>query len=513
MRSEVSVLVVGGSLIGLTAASLLADQGVRCLVVERHPGTSIHPRLRGVTARSMEIYRSLGLEQSIRDMGDVDKDPGLIVSCDSLADEEFSTMSAPHEEATTGVSPIEMILVDQDQLEPLLLARAMQLGAEVRFNTELADFEQDEHGIGAILRDRTTGAERRVRACYLLAADGACSSIRERLGIARRGPGVLFQRMNLLFQADLSRALRGRVFLSCIINKLGGAHLVRRRVGVWQLCVTYHPEQGEGSDDFAPQRSLDLLRTATGQPDLKAELMSTFSWEVAALIADKYRHDRVFLAGDAAHVWPPYGGLNGNTGIQDVHNLAWKLAEVLDGTAGPALLDTYEVERRPVAELTMQWALRRMMQERTPAGMLTFSDDYTTIGLGYRYHSAAIIGDRPAALTEDPRHPSGEPGTRAPHLTITNGAGTMSTLDFFGHGWVLLTGANGDGWVQAADQLGVVAHVVNDDRFTDSYGINEDGATLVRPDGFIAWRTRTGVDAPEHHLRQALATLNGIGTG
>ncbi len=148
----------------------------------------------------------------------------------------------------------------------------------------------------------------------------------------------------MLFQADLSRALRGRVFLSCIINKLGSAHLVRRRLGVWQLGVTYHPEQGKGPDDFAPQRCLDLLRTATGQPDLEAELMSTFSWEVAALIADKYRHDRVFLAGDAAHVWPPYGGLNGNTGIQDVHNLAWKLAEVLDGTAGPALLDTYEGE-------------------------------------------------------------------------------------------------------------------------------------------------------------------------
>ncbi len=511
MESDVPVLVVGGSLVGLTAAVMLADQGIRCLVVEQHPGTSIHPRLRGINMRSMEIYRSMGLEQRICDIGDAGGAMGLITKVTTLADKEFSTITMPPELATFGVSPTKHMALDQDLLEPLLLDRARDLGAEVRFNTALVDFTQNEHSVQAALRERSTGAQDRVTAHFLLAADGTRSPIRERLGITRRGPGVFSHRMSMVFHTDLSRVLNGGAFSSFsnfIIDDLGGTHLIRRRPGVWQLSVPHYPEQGEGPEDFSPQRCLELLRRGTGQPDLTAELVSRSPWQVAALIADEYRRDRVFLAGDAAHVWPPYGGLNGNAGIQDVHNLAWKLATVLNGTAGPALLDTYDLERRPVAELAMQWALRRMQQEQAPPDTVTFPCDHTTIGLGYRYHSEAIIGTRPATLTEDPRHPSGEPGTRAAHLTITHGADTVSTLDLFGHGWVLLTGTNAEGWIHAAKQLGVATHIINDVRFTPSYGINDDGATLVRPDGFIAWRSQTALDTPELHLHQTLATLN-----
>ncbi|MQA84569.1 MAG: hypothetical protein GEV03_08095 [Streptosporangiales bacterium] len=507
MESQLPVLVVGGSLVGLTAAVLLADQGVRCVVVERHPGTSIHPRFRGITVRSMEIYRGVGLEQRIREVGDVDEQLGVIAKANTLADEELEMVAMPQEGAATGVSPTELLAADQDQLDPVLLDRARELGADVRFNTQLVDFEADEQGVTAVLHDRATGTEHAVRASYLLAADGARSSIRERLGIVRRGPGVFDHRMSMVFRADLSRAVRGRVFFSCAIEKLGGAHLVRRRAGVWQLGVVYHPEQGEGPEDFPPQRCLDLLRTATGLPDLDAELVSVLPWELAALIAERYQCGRVFLVGDAAHVWPPYGGLNGNTGIQDVHNLAWKLAAVLNGTAWRDLLDTYEVERKPVAELTMEWALRRMMQERAPTAAIQSPHDYSTIALGYRYHSAVIIGDKAAAPTENPRHPSGEPGTRAAHLTITDGAERLSTLDLFGHGPVLLTGAGGDGWARAAQHLGVAVHRIGDERLAEAYGIGEDGASLIRPDGFVAWRSQTGVEQPERHLRRALAIL------
>ncbi len=511
MRSDVPVLVVGGSLVGLTAAVLLADQGVRCLVVERHPGTSIHPQLRGITARSMEIYRSVGLEQRIRDIGTVGGDIAPVAKVNTLADKEFSTITMSPVLAASGISPTEHMVLDQDLLEPLLLERARELGAEVRLNTELVDFTQDDHGVGAVLHDRSTGAQDRVTAHFLLAADGTSSSIREQLGITRHGPGVLSHRMSMVFHADLSPVLGGQVFSTCVIDSLGGARLVHRRPGVWQLDISYHPEQGEGPEDFSPQRWLELLRRGTGQPDLTAELVSTLPWQFAALIADRYRRDRVLLAGDAAHVWPPYGNLNGNVGIQDVHNLAWKLVAVLNGTAGPTLLDTYEAERRPVAELTMQWALRRMQQMQSPPGTITLSCDYATVCIGYRQHSAAIIGTRPATLTEDPRHPSGEPGTRAAHLTITNSTGTISTLDLFGHDWVLLPGANAEGWVHAAKQLDVVTHVLTDNRFTTAYGIDDGGATLVRPDGFIAWRSQTALDTPELHLRQTLATLNSFG--
>lgn len=456
----------------------------------------------------MEIYRGLGVEHAIRAVGDVDEALGLIAKVHTLADEELSLVELPKEEAATGISPTELLAVDQDQLEPILLERARELGAEVNFNTELVGFDQDEHGVATVLVDRATGAERTVRAACLLAADGVHSPIRERLGLARHGPGVFAQRMSMVFRADLSKALRGRVFFSCVIEKLGGAHLVRRRPGVWQLSVTYHPERGESPDDFLLSRCLELLRTATGIPDLDAEVISVLPWELSALIVERYRHGRIFLAGDAAHVWPPYGGLNGNTGIQDAHNLVWKLAAVLHGAAGPALLDTYEVERKPVAELTMKWALRRMKEESAP-GTVEYSEDYSTIGLGYRYHSAAILGDKPAVLTENPRHPSGEPGTRAAHLTLGSGTEQLSTLDLFGHDHqpVLLTGIAADGWAHAAKQLSVVAHRISHDRFPDAYGIADDGASLIRPDGFIAWRSRTGADEPEHELSQAITRL------
>ncbi|MGI5131785.1 FAD-dependent monooxygenase [Pseudonocardia sp. CA-107938] len=505
MVSDTEVLVVGGGLVGLTAGALLARQGVRCLVVERHQGTSIHPRFRGITARSMEIYRGIGVERSIRDVGDVDEALGLIAKVNTLADDELALVELPKEEAATGISPTELLAVDQDQLEPILLARARELGAEVVFDTELTGFDQDGRGVTAMLIDRATGARRTVRAAFLLAADGVRSPVREQLGIARHGPGVFAQRMSMVFRADLSKALRGRVFFSCLIEKLG-AHLVRRRPGVWQLSVPYDPDRGEGPDDFPERRCLELLRTATGIPDLEAELISVLPWELSALIVEKYRHGRIFLAGDAAHVWPPYGGLNGNTGIQDAHNIVWKLAAVLHGHAGPGLLDTYEVERRPVAELTMKWALRRMQEESAP-GTVEYSEDYSTIGFGYRYHSAAIPGGKPGVLTEDPRRPSGDPGTRAAHLTLAGEQ--LSTLDLFGHTHdpVLLLGIAADGWAHAAKQLGVTAHRIGHERFSEAYGVADDGASLIRPDGFIAWRSRTGADDPEHELRQAIGRL------
>jgi putative polyketide hydroxylase len=340
------VLVIGGSLVGLTTAALLADHGVRCLVVERHRGMSIHPRFRGITTRTMEIYRGLDLEDAIRKQGDVEHELGIVGQAHTLADEDLVIAGAPEEEATTGISPTDIVAFDQDQLEPLLLDRARELGATVRFGTELVEFTQDGMGVTAVLRDRDTGADETMRCAYLVAADGAHSPVRKKLGIPATGPGVLGQRMSMVFRTDLTRALRGRVFFSCLIRALGGATLVRRRAGVWQLAVPYDPT-AEGVADFPPERCVDLLRTATADPGLSAEVLSVLPWEVAAWIADRYEDGRVFLTGDSAHVWPPYGGLNGNTGIQDGHNLAWKLAAVLDGRAAPGLLDTYTSERRP----------------------------------------------------------------------------------------------------------------------------------------------------------------------
>jgi hypothetical protein len=242
-----------------------------------------------------------------------------------------------------------------------------------------------------------------------------------------------------------------------------------------------------------------------------ADIIGIMAWEIAALVAERYRAGRVFLVGDAAHVTSPRGGLGGNACIQDAHNLAWKVAAVLRGEAGPALLDTYESERHPVAELIVKYALGRMQGE-------AWTQDYNTVSLGYRYHSAAVLAepDDDGGLLEDPRQPSGRPGTRAPHVVLTRHGAELSTLDLVGRGPALLTGRTGDVWVEAAGkvegELGVAlaAYRVGPDlddpagRWASRYGVGADGAVLVRPDGYIAWRSRGAVNDRAEVLRDAL---------
>ncbi|KNB51255.1 FAD-dependent monooxygenase [Streptomyces caatingaensis] len=498
MEERTAVLVVGGSLVGLSAAVFLAHHGVPCVVVERHAGTSIHPRARGITARSMELYRQVGLEERIRAHGQ--DEIGAFVRARALADADHHAVVMPQTRTPGHVSPTTLYACDQDRLEPLLLARARELGADVRFGNELTDFAQEGEQVTGTLRDHTTGKEHTVHADYLIATDGARSPIRERLGIKRSGPGTLQHQVSILFRADLGRALRGREVFACFLETMGGV-LVRRDADVWQMGVPFSPEQGESADDFTAERCLEAVRAGTGLPDLEAQIDSVLSWEIAALVADRFRAGQIFLAGDSAHVSSPRGGLGGNGGIQDAHNLAWKLAAALDGHAGPQLLESYETERRPIAVLNMEYALGRMRGE-------PWTQEYNTVSLGYRYHSPAFSLENPAdeERLEDPGEPSGRPGTRATHVPIEQNGSPLSTLDLFGRGFVLMTGDGDADWhtvvEQAASGRGVpvTVHRIGprsseltdaEGRWATSYGVSAGGAVLVRPDGFIAWRGHT----------------------
>src|SRR5256885_52779 len=213
MEASTSVLIVGGSLNGLSAALLLAHRGVRCMVVERHPRTSIQYKFRGISPRSMEIYRSVGIEAEIRARDLIDDASAYVARMKNLADAEISWQGVPWSD-TRDLSPTTAATCDQDQLEPILRAHAEKHGADVRFNTELIDFTQDADGVSARVRDRATGVERTVRAQYLIAADGTQSPVREALGIVRHGPGVLQHWMNVIFEADLPTTLEGRALRS-----------------------------------------------------------------------------------------------------------------------------------------------------------------------------------------------------------------------------------------------------------------------------------------------------------
>jgi len=494
------VLVVGGGVVGLTTAMFVAKHGVPCVLVERHPDLLLHPRARGLTPRTMEVYRQAGLEQPI--LGAAYAGTGFTyrpVQANTLNDAEYTVPDEPAEDDGSGASPCRFGPIDQDKLEHLLREQASRLGVELRFHTELTSFTQDEHAVTAALTDRATGATEVLEADQLVAADGFHSPVRDALGIEVDGPGPMFTTMTAIVEADLTAALRGRTVSIAYLQQprpftILMAHDDQGRR--WVFGTGYDPRQ-ESLADFTDERVADMVRAAAGlsgvdvhvQPQIPGTDVKVLGFPIGAHVARRYRAGRVFLAGDAAHVWPPTGGLGANAGIQDAHNLAWKLAMVHRGQAGPALLGTYERERRPVGVLTMGQALARFGTRMGPdTGPALI--DYGAVSMGYRYpldgggNTAPLL---PAELT-------GQPGTRAPHAPITLAGRQASTLDLYGTGLVLLAGPSGQRWVTAAAQLDVpVDSHQTTTEVARAYGLEEDGASLVRPDGFVAWRSRSGV--------------------
>src|SRR6516162_2189616 len=347
---DVPVLIVGGSLVGLSAALFLRLHGVDVLAVERHAGTAIHSR-------------------------------------------------AGHFHLRTA-------------LEPMLRARATELGARLRYGTECVSLEQDADGVTAVIRDLASGARRPVRAKYVVAADGNRSTTRGLLGIGMHGHGLLSRSITIYFrsEADLGPLLRDRnqgvhyVTNSLLrgffrLDRSGNAgFLVVNLVGDTSRpeVIAAYPSApwARVADGITEQRALELLRAAIGVPDIPVVMDNIATWQAEADVADRFQDGRVFLAGDAAHVVPPNGGFGGNTGVQDAHNLAWKLALTLTGTAGPGLLETYDAERRPIGQLTVEQAFTRYVTRVAPylgtENTQPLVDDFS-MEIGYRYNSPAVV--------------------------------------------------------------------------------------------------------------------------
>ncbi|MBO0780587.1 MAG: FAD-dependent monooxygenase [Ktedonobacteraceae bacterium] len=512
---HVPVLVVGGSLVGLSMALFLSKLGIPSLLVERHAGVSTFVRAGGFNSRTLEIYRSVGLEPALREAAPEAFKEMKIVRVETLAGRELGIFLENSSEYAMAASPLRGSIIPQNLLEPLLREHARTLGADLRFGTECVSFEQHTDGVSAVIRDLASGQERRVRSSYLVAADGNRSPIGKELGIDAQGPGTLAYQMNILFRADLRAPLRGRRLLACYVASVQGLYAGDEDGGL--LSVAYDPEK-ESEHDFLGERGIEVVRTAMGVPDLRVEILGTRTWEMADRLADHFQQGSVFLAGDAAHVMPPTGAYGANTGIADAHNLAWKLAFVLKGKAGTGLLETYEPERRAASRLAMEQALLHYVERLHPERAAQASVEkiaYDIPIFGYIYHSAAVLSED-TALYEDPQSPSGRPGTRAPHVALERDGKPLSILDLFGHDFVLLIGAEGADWHEAAEacaqRLGIAldtyrvgADILDiDGCFGSRYGIAPSGATLVRPDGFIAWRVQEASQPPVQELSQVL---------
>lgn len=506
------MLIVGGSLTGLSTALFLAHQGVPCTVVEREPHRSVQFRFGGIHARTMELYRAVGVEGDIRAASRKGEQTGGVAWVRNLADPEPRWMTLPWDGDAPLRSPTSFCMCPQDRLEPVLAHHARQRGAKILFDTQLRSFDQDDDGVTAVLVDRASGVERSVRSHYLVAADGVHGRIRADLGIDRHGLGVLEHWTSIVFRSDLVPEVAGRSFRTVFLAEPNGS-LVPRSDGIWQLAVTYRPDDGASAQDsvrrqFTEQRCLDLIRTATANPNLAATVLDVMPWQAAAYTADRFRHGRVFLVGDAAHVMPPTGAFGGNTGIHDAHNLAWKLAAVLGGTAGPELLDTYQAERKPVVERITTEALLRLGDwfRTSHPGMPTGTPvNENTVMFGYRY------GDS-ADTFVDPRDRPVPVGVRAPHVLLDRDGTSVSTLDLVGDGFTLFAGSGGQQWCVTARHLAAETGIrlachglrEGDDECASAFGIEPDGAVLIRPDGFVAWRSQSAVPDTESALHTAL---------
>ncbi|WP_165347197.1 FAD-dependent oxidoreductase [Gottfriedia acidiceleris] len=540
-ETRTPVLIVGGGLVGLSMALFLSHHLVPYILIERHRGTSIHPRARGLHIRSMELMRQVGLEEEIKHAGiPMARNVGFL-EAEKLVQADFAQgihgkkakqiYKMLGQENLSHLSPSTTCKCTQDEIEPVMLAAARNRGGEFRFYTELVTFEQDSSGVSATVMNRDTGKKDVIYAQFLIATDGAHSPIRQALNISMSGRGSMGHQINMLFEADLSNLLQEYRFNICNIQNefTSGTLLTVGDKNRFTYHVPYYPEQGETPQDFTPERCIQIIRQAIGQPQVGINLLNVSPWEAAIRIANQYQLGRIFLVGDSAHVMPPTGGFGGNTGIQDAHNLAWKLAAVLQGQADSILLESYESERQPVAKFTATQAaiiadtgaIADILKSDIPQTPKLKPASSTMISLAYHYKSLAIIQDEKQDLSVDSLILDGRPGTRAPHLWLDPESNQKSILDIFGRQFVLLTSEQGNPWRIGARQVSETLGTSIDSYMIDSknvskdtletflklYGITELGAVLVRPDGFIGWSSAGMQENTEQILENVIRQI------
>ena len=538
---EYPVLIAGGGLIGLSTAMFLAQHGVSSLAVERLASGSQLPRAAFFHMRTLEMFRAAGIEEKVRAQSAKEFEPeGALVIMDTLSGKKLADIIPSLNEGVDALSPCRRLFCTQPGLEPILKARALEAGARVLDGHEVTAVSQDDSGVTMTVKDVQNGRERTLRGKYLVGADGAHSKVRELLNIPFDGRGVFSNSITIYFTADLSPQLLGKPLSVIYINNamLGGFFRMAKdcQSGFLVVNTVGDPKidpkaAADAAADVSEARLIEFVRAGVGDPNLPVKIDGLARWRATSDVARKFQEGRVFIAGDAAHLMPPNGGFGGNTGIHDAHNLAWKLALVLKGVADEKVLTTYETERKPTSKFTVEQAYTRYVTRTAPyLGAKDFqppANDFN-IELGYIYRSPAIVPDGGEEKDhDDPRQTFGRPGSRAPHLWLQRAAagwigdgGRVSTLDLFGHAFVILAGPEGAAWGEAAAKaakafpgLELHAHHIGgpalrdpDGRFAQAYGISPWGAVLVRPDGFVAWRAKEKINAAHDVLTAALRT-------
>jgi 2-polyprenyl-6-methoxyphenol hydroxylase-like FAD-dependent oxidoreductase len=549
-RIDIPYLVVGAGPVGMMAAILLGRQHRDTLVVERREGSLRAPAAHVVNARTFEICRQAGVDMAA--IARASKDPadaGYSIFVTRLAGEELGRL--PFEQQGDDClrhTPTPLRNLAQHRFEPILADTLAGIPtAQIRYAHQWESFDQDAEGVTSLVRDLASDELIEIRSRCLIAADGAGSRVRKSLDIEMDGPTRLQCFLMIHFEANLREIVKDRpgVLYWIMDPEAGGTFVAHDIDREWVYMHAFDPDS-ESEEDFDDARCRALVLRGIGK-DVPLRVLHRGTWVMSAQVSQAMRNGRIFLAGDAAHRFPPTGGLGLNTGIQDVHGLIWKLCAAEDGWAPASLLDTYEIERRPVARNNADQSLRNASklleipqklgtdQEPTTARMQATLDDpvgrrsvaaaianqaehFDMLGLqlGYAYTEGALVPDGSEALQLD--NPvrdyvaSSRPGARLPHAWLERDGQRVSSLDLVrSDGLTLINWGSDAEWAHAVAAIDAVplaqVRVGTDVREPDSHWaevcrIAPGGALLVRPDQHVAWRAR---DLPEN----ADATLRG----
>ena len=539
---DVPALVIGAGPTGLMSSLLLEKQGIETFIVEHRKVAQRAPAAHVVNARTLEICRAAGIDmKALASAAISPADASRVYWTKKLGAPNFGWL--PYEQQNDDqleVTPTPLRNLSQNKFEPALIDSLMECGRSPHWNHQWESADEDNEYITSYIRNLDNNEQIRVRSRYLIGADGAGSRVRKSINIQMNGP----DRIQAFIMVHFRAALRDHIGTPPgILYFLSGAETMGSVFVIHNLdqeAVYMHPfnPDTEPLEEYSRARCEDLIRSALANPNLDFHIETIGSWQMTAQVAEHYRRNRIFLAGDSAHRFPPTGGMGLNTGVQDAHNLAWKMAAVIDGRAPESLLDSYEAERRPVAQNNANQSLRNAIKLLKVAQAFGIEDDGKLSeqkidqSLSTKEGRARIE----AAIAEQAEHfnmpglqlgfsytqddppdtqhftPTAKPGYRMPHAwTSKPGESTLDLVPL--DRCLLIAGPAGTEWIDAANaqtNKQLTLELLSKETIPElgtwltTCELDDDGALLVRPDQHVAWRWNSSPKNPAKELAEAL---------